>query len=632
MASTARTAGSSIAGGSRLGNPDRPDGTGEFVVDGAPEFDRRSPVRWLWSHVRHLGALPVLFVTGSVAANILNSMVPGYTGQAFDRILGDQPGRLAVLGHIALVLLAIVLLRGLCDGAARAVIELISNRSVRDARLELFSNLLGKSQTFHNRQRVGDLMARSTNDVRQVGFMFSPGIDLVVDSMTALVVPVIFIGFLEPQLLVAPLLFTVAFVLALRHYMRRLSPVSTAMRERFGELNAGLNEAVRGVEVIKSTGQEVTERLRFNARARAYRREFVRQGVVQAWYLPTLLLAVATAGGLLHAVVLLRAGQLSIGGLITYLGLLAQLSFPTFISTFSFSLVQLGIAGARRILDLLADEADVASAQTGEAHTILGAVTFDHVTFGHGGDDPVLEDVSFTIRPGQTVAIVGETGSGKSTLAKLVTRTYDVDAGRILVDGVDVRDYRLDSLRSQISTIEQDVTLFSRSIEENIAFGRGGDASHDEVVEAARGAAADGFIRDLHDGYATVIGERGVTLSGGQRQRLAIARAILTDPAILVLDDSTSAIDSETEDQIARAIHRVLEGRTTLLITHRLSQIRSADAVLLLRQGRVVDQGSHEELLARSALYRRIFAPYEQMPYDRDGRPALDGAHAGEDA
>jgi len=603
--------------------------SGEFVVDDSPVYDRRSPLRWFASHARRLGWAPPAFFLSAIGTNVLNSAVPTYTGSAFDEILGGGPGRVGALTHIALILLVIVLARGVVDGAARFLIEVCANRLVRDCRLELFTSLLGKSQTFHNRQRVGDLMARATNDIRQIGQMVSPGIDLITDSMTALIVPLVFIAFLDWRLLAAPLCFTVAFYFALRHYMHRLSPVSAAMRSEFGTLNAGLNEAVRGIEVIKATGQEASERFRFNRRARAYRDQFVRQGLVQAWYLPTLILALATAGALLHAVLLVRAGQLSIGGLVTYLGLVAQLGFPTFISTFSFSLVQLGVAGARRVLDLMADESEVALARRGVTRRIEGALEFDHVQFGYGGT-PVLQDVTFRVRPGQTVALVGETGSGKSTLTKLVNRTYDVDGGAVRIDGVDVRDYDLDSLRSQISTIEQDITLFSRTIAENIAFGRGGDATRDEIVEAAKGAAADGFINELHDGYDTVIGERGVTLSGGQRQRLAIARALLTSPAILVLDDSTSAVDSATEDEISRAIRRLLHNRTTLLITHRLSQIRTADLVLVIRRGRLVDHGTHEQLLARSALYQRIFAPYDSIAEPGPTRSIDAGTAAGE--
>jgi ATP-binding cassette subfamily B protein len=222
----------------------------------------------------------------------------------------------------------------------------------------------------------------------------------------------------------------------------------------------------------------------------------------------------------------------------------------------------------------------------------------------------VLRDVSFTANPGETVAIVGQTGSGKSTLTRLINRIFDADSGQVLVDGIDVRDWNLESLRSQISTIEQDVFLFSRSVAENIAFGAP-DATQEDIERAAREAQAHDFIMSFDKGYETEVGERGVTLSGGQRQRIAIARAFLTNPRILILDDSTSAIDSATEDRIQQAMYRISRQRTTFLITHRLSQIRWADRILVLKAGEITDQGTHEELLARSRDYQRIFARYD---------------------
>jgi ATP-binding cassette subfamily B protein len=245
----------------------------------------------------------------------------------------------------------------------------------------------------------------------------------------------------------------------------------------------------------------------------------------------------------------------------------------------------------------------------GVSQPLQGEVVFDHVTFSYDGK-VVLKDISFTARPGETVAIVGQTGSGKTTLTQLINRIFDVDSGRVLVDGIDVRDWSLASLRSQISTIEQDVFLFSRTLAENIAFGVAG-ADREAIEAAAREAQAHDFIEGFADGYETEVGERGVTLSGGQRQRIAIARAFLTDPRILILDDSTSAIDSATEDKIQQAMRRISEARTTFIITHRLSQIRWADRILVLRRGELADQGSHDELMARSESYRRIFARYD---------------------
>ncbi len=581
----------------------------EFTVAGHQEFDRRGPLRWILSHQRRNPWHVAGFLLGSIVMVVLNSAIPGLVGRAFDAVLGGEPDSSRVLSMIALVLLLIVVARSGLDFLARLCTEVLAKRIERDTRDELYVSLLGKSQTFHNRQRVGDLMARGANDVRQLGTMFSPGIDLMVDSLSQGIVPMIFIAFLEPQLLVAPLVFAVAFIWSIRRFMRQLSPVSARMREDFGTLNAGLNEAVRGIEVVKATGQEDQEGRNFTVNARRYRDSFVEQGLIQARYLPTLLLAVCTAGGLLQGLWLLDRGTITIGELVAYIGLLGLLGFPAFVSIFSFSLVQNGIASANRLLKVMREETELDHNEAGYAETMRGAIRFEDVTFSYGGR-PVLQDLSFTIEPGLTVAIVGETGSGKTTVTKLVNRIYDVDSGQITIDGTDVRDWNLDSLRSQISTIEQDIVLFSRPVAENIAFSLGQQAGRDEIVRAAKDAQAHEFITELEDGYDTVIGERGVTLSGGQRQRLAIARALLTDPAILVLDDSTSAIDSATEDEIQRAIQRILAGRTTLLITHRLSQIRWADTVLLLQGGRLVDQGNHDELLARCGLYRRIFAPY----------------------
>jgi ATP-binding cassette subfamily B protein len=304
-----------------------------------------------------------------------------------------------------------------------------------------------------------------------------------------------------------------------------------------------------------------------------------------------------------------RQGTITLGNVVAFMGLFGTLRFTTFISIFTYNLVQLGLASAERVLRMIKTETELDENLEGIRHPICGEVAFENVSFSYNGT-PVLKDISFRALPGETVAIVGLTGSGKTTLTRLINRIFDSDSGRVLVDGIDVKEWSLESLRSQISTIEQDIFLFSRTLKENIAFGHA-KATQEAIERAAIEAQAHGFISDFPEGYETTIGERGVTLSGGQRQRIAIARAFLTDPRILILDDSTSAIDSATEDEIQRAMHKISKERTTFIITHRLSQIRWANRILVLRKGELIDQGSHEELMVRSPDYKRIFARYE---------------------
>jgi ATP-binding cassette subfamily B protein len=452
-------------------------------------------------------------------------------------------------------------------------------------------------------------MARATNDVRQLNFMFSPGLMLIMDAAIGVVVPIILIYQLEPELLLVPILFLIAFGITLSGYIRQLNPVSISQREQFGVMNSELAETIAGIDVVKGNVQEEKEEAEFEADASLFRDYFVKQGEIQARYLPLLVLSVALAVGFLHALILWKNGQITLGAVVTYMGLLGVLRFPTFISIFSFNLVQLGVASAERILQMINTETELDENKAGIVKTIEGNVNFRQVNFGYN-DSLVLKDIQFEARPGETIAIVGMTGSGKTTLTRLINRIFDANDGQIFVDGVDVRDWNMESLRSQISTIEQDVFLFSRTIGENIAFGNP-DATQEEIEVAAREAQAHEFIMSFSDGYGTEVGERGVTLSGGQRQRIAIARAFLTSPRILILDDSTSAIDSATEDQIQKAMRRISSQRTTFLITHRLSQIRWADRILVLKHGRIVDQGTHEDLLARSEDYQRIFARYD---------------------
>lgn len=590
----------------------------EFTVQDLYPYSRSSPVRWILSHVWRYWPFALTLLGTFLCCWLVYARAQVLIGDAANQILGGNGA--SVLG-IALVILALLVTDALSALLGCFAAENIAARFEADARQELYASLLGKSKTFHDRQRVGDIMARATDDTSQLATMIMPGSLHLYESFLGIAIPLSYIAAMKLELVLVPACFVVGYIITVRRYMRQLTPVMTDQRNQFGVMNAGLEESISGIEVVKASAREAFERAKFYRNARLFRDYFVRQGAIEARYVPLLLYGVAVGLTFLHGIWLYQHGQVSIGQIISVMALLTVLRFPTFISVFAFSNIQSGLASARRILQIIQAETDLDENSGGHRAPIQGALTFEGVCFTY--DQPaapgqpdarapslVLKDVSFQISPGQTVAIVGQTGSGKSALTQLVNRTYDVQAGRVLVDGVDVREWDLDALRSQIGKIEQDIFLFSRTIAENIAFGAP-QATQEQIEAAARAAQAHEFISALADGYQTVVGERGVTLSGGQRQRIALARAFLSNPRILILDDSTSAIDSATEDQIQKAIRQARSGRTLLLITHRLSQIRWADLIIVLDQGRVAACGTHADLLRGSQLYRRIFARYD---------------------
>ncbi|HMO57389.1 MAG TPA: ABC transporter ATP-binding protein [Roseiflexaceae bacterium] len=586
----------------------------EFTVADEYRYDHRSPWHWVASHIRRYPHLPILFFLTSLAMASAQSLSAVLVGRAFDTVI-SSPAAAPIAAAAALVA-ASYLAYAIFDIFNTITARVLSQRVERDARDEVYLSLLGKSQTFHGQQRTGDLMARTTNDVQQMSQIVSPGFNFVIESALSLLVPLIAIATLDRDLLLVPLFFLAALAAALWRYNGQLRPVATALRERFGVMNAGLTEAVAGIEVVKGFAQEPQEERRFRGNAHAYRDSFVRQGRIEARSLPLLVYGIAIGLAFGHALTLLDEGRVSVGQVITYMALLNNLRMPMRFLLNVFTIIQQSIASARRVLGLITTATDLDENAAGVAQPIVGEIVFDRVAFGYATaaheSEPVLRNISFHAWPGETIAIVGQTGAGKTSLTRLVTRTFDTLAGEVRIDGINVRDWSLDSLRSQIATIEQDIVLFSRTIAENIAFGAGGNASREQIEAAARQAQAHDFIMGFPDGYETVVGERGVTLSGGQRQRIAIARAFLANPRILIVDDSTSAIDSTTEDQIQRAMRQILIGRTTLLITHRLAQIMRADRILVLQHGTLAAQGSHEELLETSDIYRRIFVPAER--------------------
>ena len=591
----------------------------EFTVESKTAYnsDHRGPARFIWSHVRRHWWVGILLILGAFGNASFNSVIPLLIGRAFNTmqdfelgaITGEQALRTALA--LMLVLIATQFVRATVQFMRNFAAEIFGQRIERDVRDELYASLLGKSMTFHDMQPVGDIMARVTNDVRELYFMMVPGFNLVIGSGMFMVVPLIVAPTIHPQLTLVPLLFVIANIYVQYRLVRNVHPIAQSVRYSFGVMNSRLAEALDGLQVVKGTAQEHNEMQRFENLTDTVRDYYIQQGEIEARYLSFLLLGMAFVGAFLHSWLLFRQGMIRVGDVVAFVGLINMFGFPVFVSLFSLSRIASGYASAGRILDIITTKTDLDQNEAGHHGELKGEIEFQNVTFGYGDGTPVLKDISFMVRPGQTVAIVGQTGAGKSTITKLVNRTYDANEGRVLVDGVDVRDWDLAALRSQVGNIEQDIFLFSRTIAENIAFSDD-DATREQIEAAAKKAQAHEFITSFPDGYETTIGQRGVTLSGGQRQRLALARAFESDPPVLILDDSTSAIDSATEDKIQKAIWTAAEGRTTLLITHRLSQIRWADHIIVIKQGQIAAQGSHEELLQKSEAYRRIFARYDE--------------------
>jgi ATP-binding cassette subfamily B protein len=544
------------------------------------------------------------------AATFSANLIPGIIGGLVD--LYDK-GQLDLdkLTNQSILILILGVSVGVLVLIRNFAVEFMSQRMERDTRDELYSSLLGKSLTFHDKQKIGDVMSRAATDVRQINFMMNPGFNLVFASIVSALMPLVFIAGIHPQLLITPVSFLFVYLIVLRWYNNQLSPWALKSRMAVSTINSRLNETLTGMHVVRGNAQENREKSIFRENIQEFRTAQVMLGKIQARYYPILILGIATAIAILHGIALYNDGIINIGELVTFILLFQLLRFPTFINIFAITVLTLGVAAARRILELIEGESLIDENPAGYSEEIKGEIVFDKVTFGYSSDTPVLKDISFNVKSGQTVALVGMTGSGKTSITKLLARLYDPQQGSISLDGIELNKWSINSLRSQMALVEQDIFLFSKSIIDNITLGMNG-VSHEDIENAAKLARAHEFIMELSDGYNTEIGERGITLSGGQRQRIAIARAVIRNPRILILDDASSAIDSKTEDEINQAIREVLKNRVAFLITHRIAQIRKADVIVLLDQGKIIDIGTHEELLKLSPKYQEIFSVFDE--------------------
>src|SRR6266567_1140706 len=502
-------------------------------------------------------------------------------------------------------------------GVVRAVLmfgrRMISGRQAlaveMDLRQSLYARLVRLSFGFYDRHQTGQLMSRATVDLQGVRFFLGYGLIFFFQHIftiigVGIVVFVISWKLALISMAIAPLLIAIAY-----RYSHVAHPLLRDVQQKMADVATVAEENIVGVHVVKSFAQEAAEQAKFEVRSEQVFAQSVKANRQRAFYVPILsfLPLLAQAAILLVGGRMVARGTLSLGDFVAFNLFLAMLVMPLRALGMWIGQAQRATAAGERIFEVIDEPEDVANRATARAlPSGGGAIRFEHVSFEYLPGRPVLRDVDLDVPAGSTIALIGHTGSGKTTLTSLVPRFYDASSGRVTVDGVDVRDVTLISLRREIGVIAQDPFLFSASVRDNIAFGPG-DLSHEEVERAARAAQAHEFIERLPNGYDTVIGERGITLSGGQRQRIAIARALAVDPRILILDDATASVDATTEARIRVGLREVMQGRTTLIIAHRLSTIALADEIVVLDSGRIAARGTHDELYETSAVYREIY-------------------------
>jgi ATP-binding cassette subfamily B protein len=572
--------------------------------DGGLEAVRRALAyleRYRWEAVG--AALALLLVA---AANLAT---PQLIRIAIDVGFTQAQPSVLVQAVVGLVVLAFV--RGLLTFVQGYLAERASQGVAYDLRDALFAQIERLSFSYYDRAQTGQLVTRGTNDVEQVRTFVGTGVIQLVASLVLLVGTALILGWLNLRLTIAALLTIVPIVWLLTNFVRRVGPMFAQVQQILGGLNTILQEDLSGLRVIRAFGRETYELERYG-RANA---ELLERNVMTVRALSNnfpLVFFFANLGTLVvvgFGGAMVMGGSLSIGELIAFNAYLAFLLQPILTIGFLAAAISRAGASARRIFEVLDAPSDIQDRPGAlPLPSLDGGVIYDQVSFRYpGAEEDVLCDVSFSVQPGQTVAILGTTGAGKSTLVNLLPRFYDVTRGSVRIDGHDVRDVTLDSLRCQIGIVLQEALLFGGSVRDNIAYGRP-DATQAEIEAAARAAQAHAFISELPQSYATVVGERGIGLSGGQRQRLAIARTLLIDPCLLILDDSTSAVDTDTEAAIREALDGLLRARrrTVFVIAQRISTVRDADLILVLDDGGVAAQGRHEDLLRDSELYNQI--------------------------
>ena len=563
-------------------------------------------IRWFLSflkkyRVRMIVGLILVFIT-----SLLVLINPQISGMIVDEVIEGQ--HYEKLGILLLIMIGVTLVRSLLRFTFLMCFESSSQGLVYDMREEAYRKLMKEDFNFFNKNRTGDLMSRQTGDMDAVRHMVSHVIYFSFENILVFLMALVMIFSVNVKMALCMLIvlpFTLAVTLSQR---RHIKPAFDRVRDCFSSLNAIAQETIAGNRVVKAFAKEDYELEKFDRENDGYRDAQLNAASIWMKYIPMfeilsqcLTIILMIMGGFM-----VIDGEMTIGNMVTVNGYLWMLNSPLRQAGWIINDLQRFLTAIEKIYKVYTTEPDIKQPEhVVEKKKLKGSVTFDHVNY-YTNDDTVLKDISFHVEPGQTVGIIGATGSGKSSLVNLICRFYDVNQGRVLVDDIDVRNLNLQTLRGNIGIAMQDVFLLSDTIEGNIAYGNP-DCTFEQVQAAAKIANADEFIREMPEGYDTIIGERGVGLSGGQKQRISLARAILKDPSIIILDDTTSAIDMETESLIQNELKKISDERTVFIIAHRISSIIHADQILVLDNGRLVERGTHEQLLAKKGYYSTVF-------------------------